>query len=251
MSETWPARTPADPTVPGAPARPPRPLTREEVRRVDQRATDEMGMPSLLLMENAGLGLADVVARELRAQAPGSGRPAAVIVCGRGNNGGDGLVLARHLELRGYAPRVAYAGRRAEADRGGDAGVNLTIVERAGLPIEEAPDAQALRGLLARWDDAVLLVDALFGTGLSEPLRDPGLSLVRALDADPRPKVAVDVPSGLDCDRGLPLGAAVRAALTVTFVGEKVGFRAGREFTGEVEVVGIGCPAVCWSHVGA
>lgn len=231
-------------------ARPPRALTRAEVREVDRRAIELHGVPGVVLMENAGRGLTEVVDRELRALGarPGAEVP---IVCGRGNNGGDGFVLARHLALLGWRPRVVYAGRLAVADRGGDAGVNLSILERAGEPLVEAVDGPALAAALRAWPDAVLVVDALFGTGLADDLREPGLGLVRALEQDPRPKLAVDVPSGLDCDRGVALGAAVRAARTVTFVGEKVGFAAAgaRAFTGEVEVVSIGCPEGAWAHV--
>ena len=116
---------------------PPRPLTRAEVREVDRRAIEDYGVPGTVLMENAGVGLTRVVEQELL------GRTGNVvgIVCGRGNNGGDGFVLARHLALLGYAPRVVYCGRLAEANRETDAGVNLTIVERAGLPLVEAHDA--------------------------------------------------------------------------------------------------------------
>lgn len=231
-------------------ARPPRALSRAEVREVDRRAIEELGLPGVVLMENAARGLTAAVDRELRAlgAAPGAD---AVIVCGRGNNGGDGFALARHLALLGWAPRVVLAGRLAAVPRTGDAGVNLLVLERSGHAIHEAPDGAALAALLAGWPDARLIVDALYGTGLEGALREPGLGLVRALDADPRPKLAVDIPSGLDCDRGVPLGAAVRAARTVTFVAEKVGFAApgARAFTGDVEVVPIGCPAAAWAHV--
>jgi NAD(P)H-hydrate epimerase len=222
--------------------RPPRPLTRAEVREVDRRAIEDLGLPGVVLMENAGRGLTEVVARVAPPGPIG-------IVCGKGNNGGDGFVLARHLALLGRPARVAFAGALDLAPRTGDAGANLLALERSGQRIDEAPDGAALARVLRAWTDVVLLVDALYGTGLSTPLRDPGLGLVRALDADPRPKLAVDVPSGLDCDTGLPLGAVVRAQRTVTFVREKVGFAAARALTGEVEVVSIGCPETCWSHV--
>lgn len=217
---------------------------------MDRRAIEDLGLPGVVLMENAALGLTAVVDRELRARGATPGEDA-VIVCGRGNNGGDGFALARHLSLLGWSPRVVFAGSLAAAPRTGDAGVNLTVLERAGQPIDEAPDGAALARLLAGWPGARLIVDALYGTGLEGALREPGLGLVRALDLDPRPKVAVDIPSGLDCDRGLPLGASVRAARTVTFVAEKLGFSApgAREYTGEVDVVPIGCPAAAWSHV--
>ncbi len=232
-------------------ARPPRALSRAEVREVDRRAIEELGLPGVVLMENAARGLTAVVDRELRALGAARGRDA-LIVCGRGNNGGDGFALARHLALLGWSPRVVLAGALAAAPRTGDAGVNLLVLERAGQPIEEALDGPALTRLLEARPDDRLIVDALYGTGLQGELREPGQGLVQALDQDPRPKLAVDIPSGLDCDRGVPLGAAVRAARTVTFVAEKLGFSApgARAFTGEVEVVPIGCPAAAWSHIG-
>lgn len=232
-------------------ATPSRSVTRAEVREVDRVAIEELGVPGVVLMENAGLGLTDVVVAELGRRGAGPGA-AVGIVCGRGNNGGDGFVLARHLALRGYSPRIAYCGVRSAARRDGDAGINLTIAERAGLLLEDAPDGSGLGALLERWSDVPLLVDALYGTGLSGELRDDARSLIEVLDRAPQPKVAVDIPSGLDCDAGLPLGAAVRAARTVTFVARKAGFDvAGSEaWTGPVEVVGIGCPPAAWAHVG-
>ncbi|MBX3465954.1 MAG: NAD(P)H-hydrate epimerase [Planctomycetes bacterium] len=231
-------------------ARPPRPLSRAEVREVDRRAIEDLGLPGLVLMENAGRGLTAAVDRDLRARGAPPGAEV-LVVCGRGNNGGDGFVLARHLLLLGWRPRVALAGRLAQVDRATDAGVNLGVLERVGEQVHEAPDGPALTAWLGRWPTAPLVVDALYGTGLEGALRDPGLGLVQALDRDPRPKVAVDLPSGLDCDQGVPLGAAVRAARTVTFVHEKRGFAAAgaRAYTGEVEVVPIGCPAAAWGHV--
>lgn len=236
--------------------RPRRALTRDEVREVDRRAIEELGLPGLVLMENAGLGLTRAVLRELGPARTPSAGARVLIACGGGNNGGDGLVLARHLQLAGHDPRVVYCGDRARADRRGDAGVNLTVVERAGIPLEEARDGPALAAALARLSPAALLVDALYGTGLAGPLREPGLGLVRALAAAGLPTLAVDIPSGLDCDTGQPVtpgGPVVRAARTVTFVAEKAGFlvSGARDYTGEVEVVAIGCPPAAWAHVTA
>jgi NAD(P)H-hydrate epimerase len=227
---------------------PKRALSRAEVREVDRKSIEELGVPGCVLMENAGLGLTEVVIAELRRQgAP----PDAVVgvICGRGNNGGDGLVLARHLDLRGFTPRIAYCGETRNAARDTDAGLNLTIVERAGLSLTETPDAASLQRVLSEWSDASLLVDALFGTGLSSELRAPGRGLVETLAAATLPILAVDTPSGLDCDLGVPLGAAVCALQTVTFVARKIGFDApGAEaFTGPVTVVSIGCPSLAWT----
>lgn len=229
-------------------ARPPRPLTRAEVREVDRRATLELGMPGVLLMENAALGLLATVERVLRELGASSGAGVGV-VCGRGNNGGDGLALARHLDLRGWRPRVAFTGRVTEADATTEVGTHLRVLARSGFTVEEVRDGPALTALLAGWSDVVLLVDGLYGTGLSTPLTEPGLGLVRALDADPRPKVAIDLPSGLDADTGRSLGAVVRCVRTATFVHEKVGLAAARDLTGPVDVVSIGVPRRAWEFV--
>jgi NAD(P)H-hydrate epimerase len=219
-------------------------MTRDEVRAVDRRAIDVLGIPGVVLMENAGLGLTQVVCDHAlglsAAAAQGSLDPIGV-VCGRGNNGGDGFVVARHLALRGVRVRVAYTGSLAEQDAG-DAATMRRICQKMRIAIEEAADGEALARVLADWAEVKLLVDALYGNGLSAPLREPGLGLVRALDADRRPKIGCDVPSGLDCDTGLTLGHAVRCAETATFVAEKVGFARARSYTGKVTVVPIGCP---------
>jgi NAD(P)H-hydrate epimerase len=220
-----------------------RALGRDEVRAVDRRAVETYSIPSLILMENAGAGLSRSVEAKLRELGRLERGPVA-IVCGKGGNGGDGLVLARHLHLAGHAPRIAIAHAPEDFDRASDAGVNLTIVERLGLPLEVAPDGASLGRLLARWSDAVLVADALLGTGVREPVREPYTDLIAALNACLRPIVAVDVPSGLDSDRGVPLGTAVRARWTVTFAALKKGFLVpgADEWTGPVEVVGIGAP---------
>ena len=222
-------------------------MTRDEVRAVDRRAIDVLGIPGVVLMENAGLGLTQVVCDHALLLSPAANALGVLdpigVVCGRGNNGGDGFVVARHLVLAlGHARvRVAYTGPLAEQDTG-DAATMRRICMRMGIAIEEAPDGEALARVLAGWSEVKLLVDALYGNGLSAPLREPGLGLVRALDADRRPKIGCDVPSGLDCDTGLPLGHAVRCVETATFVAEKVGFAKARGYTGKVTVVSIGCP---------
>ena len=130
-------------------AAPHRSLSREEVRLVDEKAI-AAGLPGLVLMENAALGLTDAVVDELVARRAAT--DAAVgIVAKTGNNGGDGFVLARQLKLRGYKPLVAYCGDRAKAKRETDAGINLSALENMdGVPISDVPDASALTALLTR-----------------------------------------------------------------------------------------------------
>ncbi|MFM7108904.1 MAG: NAD(P)H-hydrate epimerase [Planctomycetaceae bacterium] len=216
------------------------PLTGRQLREIDRRAIEEFGLPGVVLMENAGRGAARLIERLW----PGGGPVA--IACGRGNNGGDGSVIARHLELAGRPVRILLA---AEPDAiTGDAAVMLAVATRAGIPAVPlaAADAAAWRRELA---GAVVVVDALLGTGAAGPPRGPIATAIDAVNAwrsaNPAGRVlAADLPSGLDCDTGAAAGACVRADATATFVAPKPGFagRGAAAFTGAVHVVGIGAP---------
>lgn len=211
-------------------------LTRAQVREFDRRAIEEFGVPGIVLMENAGRGAAELLMRLNPERAP------VVVVCGKGNNGGDGFVIARHLDLHGWP--VSVWPLAAAADLRGDAAVHYEIVRRAGLPWLESPcpvnekSLGELR-LFGGW-----IVDAMFGTGLTGPLGDPFDRVVSAINESPASVLAVDIPSGLDCDSGEPLGPTVRADHTVTFVAAKSGFAnpAARPLIGEVHVAQIGAP---------
>jgi NAD(P)H-hydrate epimerase len=211
-------------------------LSRQEVREVDRRAIEELGVPGVVLMENAGRGAAEVLAR-LGCRGP------VVICCGKGNNGGDGFVIARHLDNRSIPVRVLIFTQ--PQDLTGDAAVNYQIIAKAGLPIEvyagESWDERTLQAELAKpeW-----IVDALFGTGLTGPVRKPLDRVIAAINASQKHVLAVDIPSGLDCDTGQPLGPTIRAEHTVTFVAEKRGFAnpSSKEWIGQVHVVDIGAP---------
>jgi NAD(P)H-hydrate epimerase len=215
-------------------------MTRDEVREFDRHAIEDLGVPGLVLMENAGRQAADAAERLLRAA---HGRRA-LIVAGRGNNGGDGFVIARHLLTRGYAVRVLLAADPAQVV--GDAATNLNILERLGVAVQRLPETEAaLRAaVLAATGDADLVVDALLGTGLRGEVREPYLSAIEAMNTCGRMILSVDIPSGLDADTGHPLGAAVRAHTTVTFAAAKVGFSSpvAREYVGELVVADIGVP---------
>lgn len=182
-----------------------RAVTREEIVEIDRRAISEFGIPAATLMENAGKAVADVVLREIR--------PSVVaVVCGKGNNGGDGLVVARLLRA---------------------AGVDVRVHQAAG----DAPPA-------GFFDGCDVVVDALFGTGLRREVVGAMRALIEEMNTHP-PVVAVDVPSGLDANTGTPLGAAVRAAVTVTMGLAKVGLLQPRAapFVGRLIVADIGYPA--------
>jgi NAD(P)H-hydrate epimerase len=210
-------------------------LNRRQSREVDRRAVDEFGMNGLVLMENAGRGVADLLC--------GLGIAGPVLVCcGKGNNGGDGFVVARHLDLRGYAVRILLWARPGELR--GDAAANFEIATRAGLPIDVfAADHDAAR-LDRRLADAAWVVDALLGTGSQGAPRRPLDAAIRQLNDQGAAIVAVDLPSGLDADTGAAAEPTIRARHTCTFVAAKPGFLVpgADQFTGQVHVVDIGVP---------
>lgn len=210
-------------------------LTREQVRSVDRHAMENFAMSGLVLMENAGRNAAMLLI-QLGAQSP------VVICCGKGNNAGDGFVMARHLENAGREVSVLLAIPANQlAD---DARANFEILKRAGLRIVEPPDD----GIDALWRRelrmADWIVDALLGTGAQGIVREPFVTAINAINDSGRPVLAVDIPSGLDCDSGRPLGLCVHASHTATFVAHKPGFATneGRLQTGTVHVLDIGVP---------
>ncbi len=208
-------------------------LSRAETRAFDRRAIEYFGIPALVLMENAGRGAADVL-HALGARGP------VLILCGKGNNGGDGLVIARHLANRGIR---AHSLLFASPDQlSADAAAQWLIVERLQLPAEAWPGPLDEARLSAEIGRAEWVVDALFGTGLTGPMRSPFDRIAELVNAHAARVLAVDVPSGLDADTGQPMGIAVRAQHTVTFVAPKVGFQnpAAAAWLGQVHVADIG-----------
>lgn len=215
-------------------------LSRAAVRELDRRAIQELGVPSILLMENAGRAAAEEALRLL----PG-GEGAAVVLAGPGNNGGDGLVIARTLENRGRRARVVFVGPHERLSDGSpDFLLFLDLWRRQGGEVAVAVAPAEIARLEGDLRAAPLVVDALFGTGLTRPLDGPYAAAVGALNRSGAPVLAVDVPSGLDADTGEELGSAVRAQVTVTFVAPKPGlFRgAGVMCAGRVVVAEIGIP---------
>lgn len=206
--------------------------TSKEIREADRVAIEEYGVPGVVLMENAGRGAA-VVALEML----GGKRGARVaIVCGSGNNGGDGFVVARYLHNADVSVTVYLLCPRAKIT--GDALTNLGIIEKMAIDIRETPFA------LLDLSDTDLVVDALLGTGLSGDVREPFLSAIRAINASGKPVLAIDIPSGLDANTGAVLGECVRATRTATFALPKVGFTrgSGPQMSGVVTVIDIGMP---------
>ncbi len=217
-------------------------LTAEQMRAVDRAATADFGVPTLLLMENAGRGVAEVVSRALDGRV--SGRRVRV-VCGAGNNGGDGFVVARHLALAGAEVSVLLAVSREKiAGAGGDAATNLRALEALGLVtvIEGAAwgEASAWAGTLAGSD---AIVDALFGTGLRSDVAGVPAAAIAAMNAAAGIKIAVDIPSGIDADTGRVHGIAFRADVTATMGAPKLGVVVDADVpAGRIEVISLGVP---------
>jgi NAD(P)H-hydrate epimerase len=214
-------------------------LTRAQVREVDRVAIEEYGVSGLVLMENAGRNAVEAVDGFLhRADRRLSG---ILIVCGSGNNGGDGFVMARHLSNRGETVRVNLLSDLVKLSP--DAAANYQICKAMNIPIAICNDAGAASRLEIRERD--LIVDAILGTGFLGDVREPAASVIRRINQSTNAGVvAIDVPSGLDCDTGTPAADCVRADMTVTFVASKVGFEspAAKAVLGRVVVADIGAP---------
>ena len=214
-------------------------LTRAQVREIDRLSTEQYHIPGIVLMENAARAAAEVAIDML-------GDPKGcevLILCGGGNNGGDGLAVARHLHNRGA--RVSVALTLDPSQYHGDALINWQIVSAMPIHCRPASPADIAQSR------ADLLIDAIFGTGLNSPPRDPFPALADAVARAARPVLAIDLPSGLDCDTGVPPGACIRASRTITFVAEKVGFAApaAAPYLGRVTVGDIGCPVELLAHL--
>jgi NAD(P)H-hydrate epimerase len=213
-------------------------MTRDEVRAFDAWAINTLGIQGVVLMENAGRSCAELIEDKLKDVA----EPKVCIFCGTGNNGGDGYVIARHLINRGVKVTVVVCGDRNKIK--GDAKINLDILERMARPVELLnPSGGDIAGEVERLGaGAGIIVDSLFGTGLRGQLSDEYRRLIESINACESPVLAVDIPSGLDCDAGEPLGVAIRAAWTVTFVAVKKGFASANaaQYTGEIFVASIG-----------
>jgi NAD(P)H-hydrate epimerase len=221
------------------------------MRECDRLTIEDLGLPGIALMETAGRGAAQIVLEELdhRGATPSIG-----IFCGKGNNGGDGFVVARVLLQRGFDVDVYLIARSGEAK--GDAAINLQFLEtlvsedltpgRARIHRlgDEMDSGISIAGLLHTVPHHDLIVDALLGTGLGGPVRTPYRELIAHINASRARVISVDVPSGLDSDNGQPLGAAVHADVTATFGLAKRGqlLFPGRVHCGTLEVVDIGIP---------
>jgi NAD(P)H-hydrate epimerase len=216
-------------------------LFASQMRSADAAAI-EMGIPAIVLMENAGRSVFEEIARRWSRKDVDR----VIIIAGKGNNGGDGFVAARHLWNAGYDVSVYLIGRTSEVKD--HARVNLDIIIAMGLPIRVVLDGTDLEVLRAELNckKPYLCMDAVFGTGLSKEVKGINRAVIECMNDSSMPVISVDIPSGLNADSGLPLGIAVRASLTVTFGYPKVGLvlANGVPYTGELIVKDISIPRI-------
>jgi len=211
-------------------------LDANAMREVDRIAVEKIGIPSVVLMENAAIGLVDAIGERYPEAM------SAAIFCGPGNNGGDGLALARHLSIRGYQIEINLV--TGDGDMRGDALVQLDICRNSGLAIQEFGPEDSIQQSMESASRMDLVVDALFGTGLTRPLAGHFAEAVQAMNVLSVPCVAVDLPSGLNASSAEYMGPHVQSEITVTFAAPKIAhiLLPAAEAAGEVVVADLGIP---------
>src|SRR5215470_16790759 len=221
-------------------------LNSSQMREADRRTIEDIGIPSLVLMENAGrqtVAAMEAIYSDLAERQVG-------ILCGRGNNGGDGFVVARTLMQRGVDVAVFLVGRVAEVR--GDARTNLEILGHLGVTVVEVADSQAWELHFSEVTDCTLIVDAIFGTGLNAPVSGFIESVIADVNASGIPVVAIDLPSGLSADSHDPIGPSIEAGLTITIAAPKLPLvlPPGELRAGDIVIADIGIPTELIEAVG-
>lgn len=213
-------------------------LTCEKIRELDRMAIEDYGIPGIILMENASLRFFDVLSEKF---SPLHNKKV-TIVCGSGNNGGDGFAIARHVYNNRGNVTVLYTGSRKKIDPASDTGINYSIASGMGIRIIDNI-FNSFKKISYHIKNADIVIDAVFGTGLSREVRGDYAKLLETLSSA-KTVASVDIPSGLDGNTGIPRGTAVKADLTVTFAAAKKGFRkkTAKQYTGEIRVVDISIP---------
>ena len=212
-------------------------LTAREIQSLDRKAIEKYGVPSIVLMENAGRAVADEVLKDLRKIR----RPKVCVFCGVGNNAGDGFVIARHLLNQGIGTKIFLIGRPKQLKA--DAAINYQILQNCKYKISEISLlAGAVRKTVEETD---IIIDAIFGVGLNRDIVEPSKSIIEVLNHSMKRILAVDVPSGLNATTGKIYGVCIKAYKTVTFSFPKTGFfkNAGPLYIGKLVVADIGIPS--------
>ncbi|TET86385.1 NAD(P)H-hydrate dehydratase [Candidatus Aerophobetes bacterium] len=213
-------------------------VTSEEMRRIDKKAIEEIGIPSIVLMENAGLKVADAIERKY-----GPLKEKYVyIFAGSGNNGGDGMVVARHLFNQKVKAKIFLLAEKKNIK--GDAATNLAITEKMGIPMREITSPAFMESLEKELAKADIVVDALLGTGAKGAPRGLMKKVIDLINKHSKNTVAVDIPTGVDADRGEVRGEAIKAEYTVSLAYPKRGLYLypGMDYAGEIEIADIGIP---------
>ena len=213
-------------------------MTSRQMKEIDRRTIEEFGIPSLILMENAGSGAAKV-ALDMVKDLDGK---KVICVSGKGNNGGDGFVCARHLLNNGVDTEVFLIGKPSQLK--GDAKINFGILRKMKAKIKTLKTDKDLKLFKEKLKNAQLIIDAIFGIGLSGEIKGHYSMVIRAMNQSKKSILAIDVPSGLDATTGNILGICIKAKRTVTFGLPKAGFTKnhGLSDTGELIIVDISIP---------
>ena len=211
-------------------------VTVKQIQKLDKVAIEKIGIPSLALMENAGKSVAGEVAKQVRKAV----RPCVCVICGLGNNAGDGFVIARHLINAEIRTKIFLVGRGSRLKT--DAALNYRILKKLKYPIKEIRKVNS--SFLKDLSDADAVVDAIFGVGLNREILDPFRGVIEAINEKARKVISVDTPSGIDGTTGKVCGVCIKADVTVTFSFIKKGFLKGQgpKHVGKVIVVDIGIP---------
>lgn len=215
-------------------------ITSQKMREIDKLTQEEFGIPAIILMENAGR-MASQVALDMLSK---SKKGKVICICGRGNNGGDGFVCARHLINNSVDTDIFLLGNPHRLK--GVARINCKILEKMGKRIKILKDKDNFTFFKNEMKKARLLIDAIFGIGLSGEVREPYRSIINVMNKSKKPILAIDIPSGLDATEGKVLGVCVKATKTVTFALPKTGFvrNDGPLYIGELITVDISIPKV-------
>jgi NAD(P)H-hydrate epimerase len=213
-------------------------LTAGGAKAIDRKLKDKYGISTLVLMENAGKAVASAALKLLKKYRSKS----VAVFCGKGNNGGDGFVAARHLLTKGVDVDVFLLGNARELKN--EAKINYEILKKLGYRISQLQNNQQLTDLKKKIRKYGLIVDALLGVGLDREVRGLTRKAIEILNSSKVSILAIDIPSGLDATSGMALGCAIRAVKTVTFIAAKKGLvtKEGSLYSGKVEVYDLGVP---------
>jgi len=221
-------------------------VTANEMQAMDRQTIEDFGVPGMVLMENAGRG----ATRFLLEQFPDIRNSNVGVIAGRGNNGGDGFVIARYLKQKGIQVQVYLLAKSSRVR--GDALANIKLLKPLQVPVVEIPDEASFSDFKSQMQDLDLWIDAILGTGLNSDVTGYFKTIIDFINDLEKPVFAVDIPSGLNSDTGQPCGTCIRAAATATFAYAKTGHMVlpGTEYTGKLKVIDIGIPPHIAAAVG-